>query len=97
MFRNLRFVVFAILLTALAGAQQKPPAKPKKPTEKDRAQQFLRDSMTQGKSYKASDLIEDAAQQGISEDSLHRAKTDLGIVKPDYLKKEKDGWHWRLP
>jgi hypothetical protein len=73
------------------------PERPRKETMKDQAEQFLRGAMKPGTWYSAANLTEDAKQQGISEDALHRAKTELGIVKPNHLKKEKDGWRWMLP
>jgi RecA-family ATPase len=73
------------------------PEKPKKVTREDEAAQFLRTRMKRGKWYAAKDVIEDATQQGFSEGSLHRAKTAIGIVKPDHLKREENQWFWKLP
>jgi hypothetical protein len=75
----------------------KPPAKPQKETEKDRAEAWIKAHLLAGEWYKAGDLIDEAGQDGISETALKRARNDLGIVKPNYLRKTKDGWEWRLP
>jgi hypothetical protein len=72
------------------------PKRPHKETEKDRAEAWLRANMEPGKGYKAGDLIDEAKQDGISEEALRRARTDLGIVKPN-VRKTKDGWEWKLP
>ena len=53
--------------------------------------------MARGQWYPAAQLIEDASQEAISQDALKRAKEPLGIIKPHYLRKDKDGWHWMLP
>jgi hypothetical protein len=73
------------------------PEKPRKGTMKNEAEQFLRDTMKPGEWHDAAKLIKDAEQQGISQDALLRARMGLGIVKPNHLKKEKEGWRWMLP
>jgi archaellum biogenesis ATPase FlaH len=75
----------------------KVPEKPRPETERDRAETWLKKNMTPGQWFKAAELEEEAQQDGISEAALRRARMELDIVKPDHLRKTKDGWEWRLP
>ncbi|MDZ4685266.1 MAG: AAA family ATPase [Planctomycetaceae bacterium] len=74
-----------------------PPEKPRNKTEKDRASDWLKAHMKPGKWYSAAKLEDEAGQDGYSETALRRARVELGIAKPDHLKKTKDGWEWMLP
>jgi hypothetical protein len=73
------------------------PDRPHKHTEKDRAAEWLKAHMQPGRWYKAADLEDAAAKAKLSETALRRARDDLGITKPDHLRRVKDGWEWKLP
>ena len=59
------------------------------------AMDFLRAALADGEWHPARDLIDEAAEGGISEDTLWRARKRLGVekTKGDY----GAGWQWRLP
>jgi len=73
------------------------PERPRKETRRDKAEEWLLQNMTPGKWYKAAELRDEAEQGGFSETALRRARNELGIVKPDHVRKTADGWEWRLP
>jgi hypothetical protein len=73
------------------------PEKPRKQTEKDRAEVWLRDHMEPGHWYPSGELLEEAEQFGYSANAIQRAREAIGIVKPDHVRKTKDGWEWSLP
>jgi hypothetical protein len=74
------------------------PEKLKKETRRDQAEDWLREYMTPGKWYSAGELLDDADKQfGYSKNAVQRAREAIGIVKPNYCRKTKDGWEWKLP
>lgn len=73
------------------------PEKKKRETQMGRAEDWLRQNMKPGKWYWAKELLADADECGFSGNAIQRAREDLGIVQPDYLKKEDKRWKWMLP
>lgn len=73
------------------------PDKPRRRTERDEAADWLREHMMFGKWYKAGELLDDAKQFGLSGNAIQRAREAIGIVKPNHIRKTKEGWEWRLP
>lgn len=66
----------------------------KAPSPREAAETLIRDCIAKGV-VGASDIMAQAAEQGISESTLKRAKRDLGVIprKSGY----NDGWEWSLP
>jgi len=73
------------------------PQRPKKETQKGNAEEWLKENMEPGKWYPAADLLANAEDDGFSETALRRARSDLGIVKPQHVRRTPTGWEWRLP
>ncbi|HQZ65467.1 MAG TPA: AAA family ATPase [Planctomycetaceae bacterium] len=73
------------------------PAKPRTETQRDKAEDWLRANMKPGVWHSAGTLTADAEDDGFSETALRRARNILGIIKPDHVRKVKDGWQWMLP
>src|SRR5262249_28288435 len=75
------------------------PVKPRKPTEKDEAVDWLRQHMEPGQAYKASDLLEEAEQCGLAERTVRKAATEKLGIKPKRVRKGNriEGWEWVLP
>jgi archaellum biogenesis ATPase FlaH len=72
------------------------PQRPRKDTQRDRAEDWLREHMNPGGWYKSAEILHDAEQFGFSANAIQRAREVLKIVKPNIRKKEKH-WEWRLP
>ena len=70
------------------------PGKPRKETERSKAEDWLIEHMEPGKWYPAKELREEAAEAGFSTNAVQRAREQLGIVKPN-IRKKKHGWEWR--
>jgi DNA polymerase len=71
----------------------------KSPGERDRAKEFLLDTLSGGGPLPSEDVIEAAEANGISKRTLYRAKDELGIkaTKDGELKDGSRGWRWHLP
>jgi hypothetical protein len=63
------------------------PEKPRKETQRDKVEDWLREYMTPGKWYKARELLSDAEQFGYSNNAVQRAREAIGITKPDHVHK----------
>ena len=71
-------------------------AETKSPAAKDKAMTFLRDMLAKGPVL-TTEIMEAAKANGISQTTLNRAKTDLG-VRADKDRTKADGkWTWELP
>jgi hypothetical protein len=73
------------------------PEKPRKETQRDKAEDWLRDYMRPGKWYPAAELLDDAKQFGYSPNAMQRARELIGIVKPTHVRKFGKTWKWQLP
>ncbi len=73
------------------------PEKPSKAPAKDDAKKWLEANMKPGEWHKAAELQDSAEDDGFSETALRRARNELGIVKPNHVRKTSDGWEWKLP
>jgi hypothetical protein len=75
------------------------PEKARKKTEKDEAEEWLRQRMKAGKKYKASDLLAEALQHGHANRTIRKAATERLRIFPQPIR--KDGkiaeWDWELP
>lgn len=75
------------------------PEKPRKQTQKDDAEEWLRDRMKPGKAYVASEILAEAMQHGHCERTVRKAAIERLQIKPKPVR--KDGkiaeWEWRLP
>jgi putative DNA primase/helicase len=65
-------------------------------TAKREAKEFIRDRLETGP-VKASDILDEAKQEGIAVKTLKRAKKDLGIKSRKTPSKFDGEWHWELP
>lgn len=72
------------------------PEKPRKETQRDKAEDWLRANMEPGRWYPADELLCGAKRRRYSDNAVQRAREVLGIVKPDYVRKVKSGWEWKL-
>ncbi len=72
------------------------PERPRKVTEADKAKAFVCGYLKPGVWKESKELEEAAHQQGFSKTTLHRAKTELGIVG-DYVKYDGAKWLCTLP
>lgn len=73
------------------------PQKPRKETQRDKAEEWLRDYMTPGTWYPAGKLLDDAKNFGYSPNAIQRARETIGVVKPDHVRKAGKTWEWQLP
>ena len=72
------------------------PEKAQKETQKTRGVDWLLANMKPGKWYAASEMLDSADHDALSKTNLARAREELGIVKPDNVKKEDGKWFWRI-
>ncbi len=72
------------------------PERPRRLTEADKAKAFVCEYLKPGVWKESKELEEAAHQQGFSKTTLHRAKTELGIVG-DYVKYDGAKWLCTLP
>ena len=70
----------------------KAPQLPQVETQLERARDFLRTLLEEGR-VRSTVVSEQATATGISESTIKRAKSKLGIVS----KRKGDGWYWELP
>lgn len=73
------------------------PIKPRKITQRNKAEDWLKKTMQPGKWYGAKNLRKKAEGDGFSEPALRRARNEIGITKPNCIRKTKEGWQWKLP
>ncbi len=73
------------------------PSVPRTETQRDKAEDWLQKNMAPGKWISAKTLTDNAEDDGFSETAVRRARNNLGITKPDNVRKIKAGWEWRLP
>lgn len=72
------------------------PEKPRRETQRDKAEDWLLTNMEPGEWYDAAEMKESAKHFGFSGNALQRAREALGITQPDHVVKD-GGWKWRLP
>jgi len=73
------------------------PERPRKPTRRDDAEDWLQEQMEPGCWYPAKPLLDAATDTGFSTNAVQRARESLGIVKPNNVRKDGKSWRWRLP
>lgn len=75
------------------------PERPKKATEKDSAEAWLRGRMQPGEVYRSVDLLAEAAQHGHAERTVRKAATEKLGIKPRPVREggHVAAWEWVLP
>jgi hypothetical protein len=73
------------------------PSIPRTETQRDKAEDWLQKNMKPGVWISAKTLTDNAEDDGFSETAVRRARNNLGITKPDNVRKTKTGWEWRYP